>query len=67
MCIYTKLYIFQWSGKHAGIVTSCNFSHDERLIVSGSDLDNTVKIWDANTGELIHNIDGGLSIKCYIT
>ncbi|CAG2206880.1 WD repeat-containing protein 88-like [Mytilus edulis] len=46
-----------WSGKHAGIVTSCNFSHDGKYVVSGSDLDNTVKIWDSNTGDLIHNVD----------
>ncbi|XP_033754028.1 WD repeat-containing protein 88-like [Pecten maximus] len=46
-----------WTGKHAGIVTSCKFSHDGKMVVSGSDLDNTLKIWDANSGELIYNIE----------
>lgn len=46
-----------WSGLHAGIVTSCRFSHDGKYVVSCSDLDNTVKVWDANTGDVIHNVD----------
>lgn len=45
-----------WMGRHAGIVTCCRFSHDGKLVISGSDLDNTLKIWDANSGELLQNL-----------
>lgn len=48
----------QWTGQHAGIVTCCRFSHDGKLVISGSDLDNTLKIWDANSGELLQNLQG---------
>ncbi|KAJ8303369.1 hypothetical protein KUTeg_019765 [Tegillarca granosa] len=46
-----------WTGQHAGVVTCCKFSHDGSMMISGSDLDNTLKVWDTNTGELIHNVD----------
>ncbi|KAK3086475.1 hypothetical protein FSP39_018946 [Pinctada imbricata] len=46
-----------WSGSHAGIVTCCKFSHDGKLVISGSDLDNTLKVWDANSGDLLYNMD----------
>jgi len=36
----------------------CNFSHDGKLVVSGSDLDRTIKIWDATAGTLIKEIAG---------
>ena len=37
---------------HTDCVTSAAFSHDGRRIVSASD-DNTLRLWDANTGEQI--------------
>ena len=46
----------QWTGQHGGMVTCCQFSLDGQLLVSGSDLDNTVKVWDVHTGELIQEI-----------
>ncbi|KAK2162040.1 hypothetical protein NP493_1544g00031 [Ridgeia piscesae] len=47
-----------WTGSHGGIVTCCNFSADGKLIISGSDLENVVRIWDAHSGHLIHKIKG---------
>ena len=41
-----------------GIATSCNFSHDGRLVVSGSDLDHSVKVWDANSGQIVAESKG---------
>ena len=48
----------QWSGDHGGIVTCCEYSHDGHYIVTGSDLDFAVRIWDAHDGTLIHDIKG---------
>jgi WD40 repeat protein len=42
---------------HTGTVTACGFSPDGRLIVSG-DTDNTLKIWDAETGVELHTLLG---------
>ena len=51
-------FSLQWTGDHGGIVTCCDFSRDGKLVVSGSDLDHTIKIWDANTGEELQVISG---------
>ena len=40
---------------HHDWVVSVTFSADNRRVVSGS-LDNTIKIWDIQTGELIYSI-----------
>lgn len=45
-----------WSNEHRGIITSCAFSHDGKKMVSASDLDRTMTVWDANTGQLIHQV-----------
>lgn len=42
---------------HKGWVTSASFSPDGNRIVSGS-ADNTVKIWDAKTGECLRTLHG---------
>jgi len=39
-------------GGHTSFVTSVAFSHDGKRVVSGSD-DNTVRIWDAETGQTV--------------
>ena len=38
-------------------VECCAMSGDGRTIVSGSD-DNTVRVWDAMTGQLRHTLEG---------
>lgn len=45
-----------WSGEHEGIVTSGDISCDGKLIVSCSDLDNTVKVREASSGDVIHEL-----------
>ncbi|NTW70545.1 MAG: TIR domain-containing protein, partial [Chlorobiaceae bacterium] len=42
---------------HSGWVNSCAFSHDNRFILSGS-LDNTLKVWDSETGNCIRTFTG---------
>ena len=52
------MFYLQWFAPHGGVVTSCNFSYDGRLAVTGSDLDNTVRIFDVHNGSVIHEITG---------
>ncbi|HEY9811435.1 MAG TPA: WD40 repeat domain-containing serine/threonine-protein kinase [Halomicronema sp.] len=42
---------------HESMVSSISLSPDEKTLASGSH-DGTIKIWDTNTGQLIHNIEG---------
>jgi WD40 repeat protein len=44
---------------HSGAVLSVAFSNDSRLIVSGSE-DNTVRIWDVQTGKELHQLNAHL-------
>ncbi|XP_064598911.1 WD repeat-containing protein 88-like [Liolophura sinensis] len=46
-----------WTGKHDGVLTCCDISHDGKLIVTGSDIDNCLKVWDTSSGETIHKLD----------
>lgn len=39
-------------------MTDCNFSHDSKLVVSCSDLDRSIKLWDASSGKMIKEIVG---------
>ena len=42
---------------HSGRVRSVAFSHDSARLASAS-VDNTVKIWDANSGECLQTLEG---------
>ena len=42
---------------HGDVVTSVVFSHDSKLIMSGS-FDGTVKVWDAAIGSLQRTLGG---------
>lgn len=46
-----------WKNKHEYLVTSCGFSYDQaKLVVSVSDVDFVIKIWDTKSGKLVRNI-----------
>ena len=56
----------QWTGHHDGMVTCCNFSQDGKYVVSGSDFDNALIVWDAFSGESIAHVESkSLSQDCY--
>ena len=42
---------------HSGLVSSVAFSHDSTRLASASG-DNTVKIWDASSGECLQTLEG---------
>ena len=48
---------------HADRVTSVAFSEDGSKVVSGSD-DKTVKIWNADSGEVIQTLSGEIDMTC---
>ena len=50
---------------HRGLITGCEISPDERLILSCSD-DGEVRIWDARDGQLVQELagHGGRSARC---
>jgi len=37
---------------------NCDFSHNGRLVVSASDVDNIIRIWDSHTGCLVQELRG---------
>lgn len=39
-------------------MTDCNLSNDGRLVVSSSDIDHSVKLWDCVTGKMVKEIKG---------
>lgn len=67
LILKTHFKYLQWSGRHDGIVTSCNFSNNGKMAVSGSDLDNTVKVWDVNSGLVIAQTAGMVYLYSSVT
>ena len=55
ICLSNKLieaqYFELWAGNHSNSINSVAFSPDGKKVVSGS-LDNSVKLWNSETGEL---------------
>ena len=51
---------------HAKEVRSVGFSADGSKVVSGSD-DNTVKIWNADSGEVIQTLSGEIDKDIYVS
>ena len=51
---------------HAGWVNSVGFSADGSKVVSGSS-DNTVKIWNADSGEVIQTLSGEIDKDIYVS
>ena len=47
-----------WRQQHEGIVTCTDVSADGKLVVSCSDFDNGLHVWNLESGELLE------SIKC---
>jgi WD40 repeat protein len=43
---------------HEGAVKTCQFCFDDKKILSAS-YDKTIRLWDFETGALIHKYDGG--------
>jgi WD40 repeat protein len=55
--LYQHHVVLQTLEGHEGWVEAVTFSPDGQLLVSGS-RDNTVKLWDATTGELYQTLEG---------
>ena len=55
----------QWTGGHNGLVTYCSFSSDGQRLVTCTDRDNVVVIWDARTGH-VKNVMKGNNMYIYI-
>jgi WD40 repeat protein len=51
---------------HAGCVNSVGFSADGSKVVSGSD-DKTVKIWNADSGEVIQTLSGEIDKDIHVS
>ncbi|XP_074439064.1 WD repeat-containing protein 88 [Larus michahellis] len=47
-----------WTVEHEGIVTSCNISCDGRYVISGSDKENTIYVFDAESATVVSRIQG---------
>ncbi|CAM9440207.1 unnamed protein product [Bubo scandiacus] len=47
-----------WTVEHEGIVTSCNISCDGRYVVSGSDKENAIYIFDSISAAVVAHIQG---------
>ena len=50
--------------KHRGKVMDTDFSADEKLLVSGSAHDHTIKLWNTGTGELLKSVTAGDEVQC---
>ena len=51
---------------HTDFVTSVGFSPDGSKVVSGSQ-DKTVKIWNADSGEVIQTLSGEIDKDMYVS
>lgn len=52
-------FYLKWKNEHEYLLSSCAFSNnDSKYVVSVSDVDFFVKIWDVHTGHLVMNIKG---------
>jgi WD40 repeat protein len=45
-----------WTGNHGGMILGCDFSHSGHLVVTSSDLDFTVRVWDSHNGTLVQEL-----------
>ena len=53
--VYYFFSLLQWTGIQGGIGTCCQFSHNGKIIATGTDLDNCLTIWDAQNGAAIQS------------
>ena len=65
MVIWVLFDMYLLSG-HASAVTSVGFSADGSKVVSGS-FDETVKIWNADSGEVIQTLSGEIDKDMYVS
>ena len=65
LVIWVLFDMYLLSG-HAGDVTSVGFSADDSKVVSGSS-DQTVKIWNADSGEVIQTLSGEIDKDIYVS
>lgn len=45
-----------WEKANRGVVTTCDYSSDSKIIVSASDISQLVSLWDERSGDLIREI-----------
>jgi len=65
LVIWVLFDMYLLSG-HARGVTSVGFSADGSKVVSGSE-DQTVKIWNADSGEVIQTLSGEIDKDIYVS
>ncbi len=54
------------SSYHSPHIYSVAFSLDGQLLVSGSEIEDEISLWDAQTGEFIHKLTGGQRFKTLV-
>ena len=47
-----------WKNYQPGLATSCDVSPDDKLVVSCSDLNNSLYFWDFRNGKPVHKVEG---------
>lgn len=65
MCTFS----LQWAGSHGGVVMTASYSMSDQLIVSGTDLDYNLYLWDTRTGAKEQTIKGttsSFSTNCFL-
>ena len=65
LVIWVLFDMYLLSG-HSEAVNSVGFSADGRKVVSGSE-DKTVKIWNADSGEVIQTLSGEIDKHIYVS